>query len=281
MSGFDFKGAQFNLYEKRDRDLICFMLSQALYGEATGVYCGKSLYSARSIEAAKFYIKQAKQEINHLQLFAEIFRELNLEPQRGHWVIRLLSSHNNYYPLKVFLEHAMGEGMVLDVFREVLLQTLPDEAPLDSEDSTYIHPSAEALRRIKRKLRVVCKEEEEHVAWGEKETRLMLQENPHLQTPMWGLLELQLMVAPLITKGLGQEKHPVLSQLNEFIQYVIERSREQAQSMGVRPKKAGTLYRYWAMFMGIILFIRSQFATSHPILEKNYLNELGFETKNK
>ena len=28
------------------------------------------------------------------------------------------TEHNNYYPLKVLMEHALGEGMVLDIFRD-------------------------------------------------------------------------------------------------------------------------------------------------------------------
>src|SRR5690606_4002174 len=35
---FDFKGATFDLDSARDREILRFILSQALYGEATGVY---------------------------------------------------------------------------------------------------------------------------------------------------------------------------------------------------------------------------------------------------
>ena len=38
---FNFQGATFDLYDEGDRAIVGFMLSQALYGEATGVYCGK------------------------------------------------------------------------------------------------------------------------------------------------------------------------------------------------------------------------------------------------
>jgi hypothetical protein len=150
---YDFGGATFDLKSPEDREILRFILSQALYGEATGVYCGKSLYSAGSLEAARFYVRQAKQELAHLQLFADIFRGLDMKPLPAHWVIKLLSSHNNYYPLKVLMEHAIGEGMVLDIFKDILLQTLPDSDP--------------RVPLIKKKLRVVCREEEEHVAWGE------------------------------------------------------------------------------------------------------------------
>src|SRR5439155_23982219 len=169
--GYDFRGATFDLAHPGDREIVRFILSQALYGEATGVYCGRSLYAARSLEAAQFYARQARQELNHLQLFAEIFRALDMTPRPAHWVIRLLSAHNDYYPLKVLMEHALGEGMVLDIFKDVLLQTLPDADP--------------RVPDIKRKLQVVCREEEEHIAWGEKETRRVLAERPWLRWPFY------------------------------------------------------------------------------------------------
>ena len=68
---YDFGAARFDLNAAADREIVRFILSQALYGEATGVYCGKSLYSAGSLEAARFYLRQAKQELAHLQLFAD------------------------------------------------------------------------------------------------------------------------------------------------------------------------------------------------------------------
>ena len=61
--GYDFGGATFDLNDPGDREILCFILSQALFGEATGVYCGRSLYSARSLEAARFYTRQARQEL--------------------------------------------------------------------------------------------------------------------------------------------------------------------------------------------------------------------------
>ena len=89
---YDFGGACFDLDKDEDREIIRFILSQALFGEATGVYCGKSLYAAGSLEAARFYVRQAKQELAHLALFADIFRALDMKPVPAHWVIKLLSS---------------------------------------------------------------------------------------------------------------------------------------------------------------------------------------------
>jgi hypothetical protein len=263
--GYDFGDARFDLEKPDDREILRFILSQALYGEATGVYCGKSLYAAGSLEAAKFYVRQAKQELAHLSLFADIFRQLDMKPSPAHWVVRLLSSHNNYYPLKVLMEHAIGEGMVLDIFKDILLQTLPDDdarVPL-----------------IKKKLRVVCREEEEHVAWGEKETRRLLAEKPWLATPYYGLLELQMSVLPMLVRAFQKRvgSHPVLAHLPGFLAHVRARVYAQGESLGFVPKeRPGFLKRAWAMTYGLALFVRSQFARSTSRLEKIYIDELGF-----
>ncbi len=264
--GFDFGGATFDLQDPDDREILRFILSQALYGEATGVYCGKSLFAARSLEAAQFYVRQARQELGHLKLFADIMRELELEPQDGHWALKLLSTHNNYYPLKVLMEHAIGEGMVLDVFKEVLLQTLPDSDP--------------RVGPIKKKLRVICREEEEHVAWGEKETARILSEKPYLKPAFFGLVELQLALMPALVHrfGKGFERHPVLKQLPEFLRYVEARVRRQGKRLGYVPDiQASTLRRAASVGMGLALLARSQLSRSKSKLEKTYLRELGFE----
>jgi hypothetical protein len=266
--GYDFKGATFDLDDAGDREVLCFILSQALFGEATGVYCGRSLYAARSLEAARFYTRQARQELGHLQLFADIFRALGLEPVPPHWVIRLLSSHNNYYPLKVLMEHAVGEGMVLDIFKDLLLQTLPDSDP--------------RVPAIKKKLRVVVREEAEHVAWGEKETVEMLRAKPWLRTPFMGLVDLQLATLPALVSRLrgARPDHPVLSQLGPFVEHVRQRVRRQGQRLGFYPEQELPRYqRVLAMAAGTLLFARSQVARSRSHLDKNYLSELGFVTR--
>lgn len=265
MDGYDFGSARFDLADPRDRGVLNFVLSQALFGEATGVYCGRSLYAAETLEAAQFYVKQARQELNHLALFADIFRELGLEPEPAHWVIRVLAAHNDYYPLKVLMEHALGEGMVLDIFRDVLLQTLPDGDP--------------RVPAIKKKLRVICREEEEHVAWGEKETRRILQERPELRRAFYGLMELQLWLVPFAVRGLTQRapQHPVLAQLPSFVAHVQRRVWEQGRALGFAPaSRPGPLARSRAIGAGLALLLRSQFARSRSRLDKTYLRQLGF-----
>jgi hypothetical protein len=263
--GYDFQGATFDLNSPRDREIVRFVLSQALFGEATGVYCGKSLFAARSLEAADFYIRQARQEIAHLRLFAEIFRTLELEPLPGHWVIRLLSSHNEYYPLKVFLEHAVGEGMVLDVFKDLLLETLPDSDP--------------RVPSIKKKLRVVCSDEAEHVAWGEKQTRAALEESPWLRTPFYGLFLLQMSTLPLAVRALRKqaEGHPVLSHLDGFVSHVEANATAQGRRLGFVPVETpSAAARASAIGAGLLLYGRSRFARSRSRIDKTYLKELGF-----
>lgn len=263
---YDFGGAKFDLNDPADREILRFILSQALYGEATGVYCGKSLYSAGSLEAARFYLRQAKQELAHLQLFADIFRALDMEPLPAHWVIKLLSSHNNYYPLKVLMEHAIGEGMVLDIFKDILLQTLPDEDP--------------RVPLIKKKLRVVCREEEEHIAWGEKETKRLLAEKPWLGTPYYGLVELQMAVLPMLVRAFEKRvgDHPVLAHLPGFLEHVRTRVYRQGQELGFVPQERPSVgKRALAMGSGLALFVRSQFARSTSKLEKNYISELRLD----
>jgi hypothetical protein len=263
---YDFGDARFDLNDPADREILRFILSQALYGEATGIYCGKSLYSAGSLEAARFYVRQAKQELAHLQLFADIFRALDLRPLPAHWVIKLLSSHNNYYPLKVLMEHAIGEGMVLDIFKDILLQTLPDEDP--------------RVPLIKKKLRVVCREEIEHVAWGEKETKRLLAEKPWLRTPYYGLIEAQMAVLPMLVRAFEKRagNHRVLAHLPGFLEHVRTRVYAQGKELGIVPdQRPGGLKRAYAMGYGVALFVRSQFARSKSTLEKIYIAELGLD----
>ena len=265
MSGYDFGDARFDLSQERDREVLQFVLSQALYGEATGVFCGRSLYNAATLEAAQFYVRQARQELNHLTLFADIFRELGLQPTPAHWVIRVLAAHNDYYPLKVLMEHALGEGMVLDIFRDVLLQTLPDDDP--------------RVPGIKKKLRVICREEEEHVAWGEKETRRILAERPGLKRAFYGLLELQLFLVPFAVGGLKQQApdHPVMQKLDGFVDFVKQRVWEQGQALGFVPAdRPSPSARALAVTSGLGLLARSQLARSRSKLDKRYLEELGF-----
>jgi hypothetical protein len=182
-------------------------------------------------------------------------------------VIRLLSSHNNDYRLKVLMEHAIGEGMVLDVFKEVLLQTLPD--------------SDDRGRQIHRMLATVCAQELEHVAWGEKEVRRLVAEQPGLRTAYYGLIEIQLLLAPLAARRFarGASEHPVLRHLPRFVDHVVTRVRAQSAALGIAPAEPpSTAWRAWAMVRGAALYARSRFARSRSTLDRTYIAELGFSS---
>src|SRR5204863_4621256 len=134
----------------------------------------------------------------------------------------------------------------------------------------------------KKKLRVVCSDEEEHVAWGEKETMRVLAEQPWLAKPFYGLFELQMATLPLLVRALhGQaEGHPVLRHLDGFVAHVRSHAYEQGRRLGYVPEEQpGVLGRSTAMTLGLALYARSRFARSRSKLEHTYLRELGFETE--
>ena len=136
------------------------------------------------------------------------------------------------------------------------------------------------IPEIKKKLRVVCREEEEHVAWGEKETMEILALHRWLRVPYYGLVELQLLLAPVITWVFAKRTgdHPVLSHLPGFVNHVRDRVWQQAKRLGiVSDQPRGVVYRTFCMACGVLLFLRSQLSFSHSTLDKTYLSELGFE----
>jgi hypothetical protein len=156
--------------------------------------------------------------------------------------------------------------MVLDVFKELLMQTLPDSDP--------------RMHGIKKKLRVVCQEEQEHVAWGEKETRRLLLERPGLRRAFYGLLLLQLKVVPTLAKRFlpnSGETHPVLVQVPAFLAYVARRVEAQGRRLGIVPAEPQSkTQKAYAMLSGTALFLRSQLARSRAPLLDTYIQELGF-----
>jgi len=165
----------------------------------------------------------------------------------------------------VLMEHAIGEGMVHDIFKDVLLQTLPDDHPNSAE--------------IKKKLRAICREEVEHVAWGEKETQHFVNSTPWLKWPYYGLVELQISIAPLAARRFAGtfEDHQVLSHLPAFIEHVQNRIRAQATRLGFYPEHRPNFFiRLGAITWGVALYTRSQFSRATSTLDKTYLSELGF-----
>ena len=131
---------------------------------------------------------------------------------------------------------------------------------------------------MKKRLRVVCNEEE-HVGWGKSETVRLLVEKPWLRTPYYGLLQLQLMVAPIITRAFEKRfsSHAVLAHVPAFVDHVRVRVWAQGQRLGfVSKQRLGVFRRSWAIFCGLALYLRSQCSRSQSHSDKRYLQELGF-----
>src|SRR5688572_13350281 len=124
---FNFKGAQFNLSNEEDRQLLAWIFNQFLYGEATGIQCGHWLYRAPTVNAAIFLAKQAGEELSHFRRILRIFSVLGKKPEKAHWAIRFLTSGmmGNSWGEHVAIEMALGEGLVLGVFY-AMIDTIPD-----------------------------------------------------------------------------------------------------------------------------------------------------------
>ena len=108
----------------------------------------------------------------------------------------------------------------------------------------------------------------------------MLVEHPWLKTPYYGLLELQLSLAPVITRAFSRRfsQHPVLDHLPGFVDHVRSKVWAQGQRLGFVPAERPRLARrLWAMGVGLLLYVRSQFSRSRSTLDKTYLEELGFQ----
>jgi hypothetical protein len=62
---------------------------------------------------------------------------------------------------------------------------------------------------------------------------------------------------------------------------VVEQVREQGRRLGFYPEEPpGRLKRWTAMASGTLLFARSQLSRSRSQLDKSYLRELGFPSRN-
>src|SRR5260370_304009 len=147
---FDFRGAR--LDPARDRKLLGWMMNQFLYGEVTGIQCGRWLYDAPDLEAARFFSRQAVEEFQHVDNFVRILALLGEAPAPAHSMVRFLSTGMmpGSFAEHVCLEMALGEGFVLMALYGVI----------DTIDQ-------EEIRSI---LQRAVKQEERHVDFGEQRT---------------------------------------------------------------------------------------------------------------
>lgn len=201
---FDFGGAK--LDPVRDRQALTWMFSQFLYGEVTGVQVGHWLYGAPDLDSARFLAKQAIEELQHVGNFLKVMQALGISPEPAHPVLRFLATGmmGDDWAEHVALEMATGEGFVLTAFYAVI--------------DTLDHPHAVAI------LERAARQEESHVAFGERKTAELIAAEPELRRKllganlvwMWGVTRLARYVDRNLPKG-----HPVLDQLEPFLAHAL------------------------------------------------------------
>src|SRR5256885_8395634 len=164
---FDWSGAR--LHVAHDRAVLGWVMNQFLYGEVTGIQCGHWLYAAPDLDAARFFARQAVEEVQHVDNFLRILDLLGEKPAAPHRGVRFLSTGMmpSNFEEHVCLEMALGEGFVLMALYAVI----------DTIDHDEIR---EILERAVR-------QEERHVDFGERRTREAVARRPGLRRPLLGL----------------------------------------------------------------------------------------------
>jgi hypothetical protein len=258
---FDFAAARFRL--PRDRELLGWIFDQFLYGEVTGIQCGHWLYHAPTLDAASFFARQAVEELNHVRQFLRLYDLIDARPGPAHPVVRLLASGSmgRDYAEHVATEMAVGEGLVLTIFY-ALIDTLEDE-------------------RVAKILEAATRQEERHVAFGEHQTRLLLQRMPSLApallglnlTSVWGVQQ----IAGYMARKLPRD-HEVLRLVPQFLQHVLQVLELRLQRMGLLQGSLGDLggaKRAWLMLRGQTRRFLTRFRPSPARLTRTYLDQLA------
>lgn len=256
---FDFGTAKFRL--PRDRDLLAWIFDQFLYGEVTGIQCGHWLYRAPSLEAATFFARQAVEELSHVRLFLKLYEVIGAKPGPAHPVIRFMAtgSMGSDYAEHVATEMAVGEGLVLMIFY-ALIDTI--EEP-----------------RIVKLLESASRQEERHVAFGEHQTRALVEQNAKLRDYLLGLNLVSIVamnrLATFVAGRMGQE-HEVLQQAPAFLKRLTEILELRLQRMGVLEgslARIGTLRRGWLMAKAYVKHWLGGLKPRPRLLTQTYLSD--------
>lgn len=213
----DFGEALFEL--PRDKDLLAWIFSQFLYGELTGVQIGHWIRQAPDVESAKFLARQCIEELQHVDVFLDLFKWLGARPVKVHPVVKLLSGESADWQEHCALEMAQGEGFVLMIFYGII-DCMPDE-------------------KIKKRLQAACRQEESHVEFGELQTMAALKHKPALRKRLLGLHILSLWAVKRFERWLNKrvsKDHPVLKQLPSLLQSIIKQTDTRLQRMGMTDK---------------------------------------------
>lgn len=213
---FDFGGAK--LDPVADRDVIAFAVQQFLYGEVTGIQVGHWLYNAPDLDAARFFARQSLEEMQHVGNFLRILEILGVEAQPAHPAIRFLATGMmpSTFEEHVALEMALGEGLVLEAFYALI--------------ETVEHPEIVAI--LKRGVR----QEESHVAFGERRTKAAIESRPALRRRLLGTCLMSLWVVSRFGRYLEKKmppEHPLLRQIPAFVAHVVKNAEIRLRRIGV------------------------------------------------
>ena len=262
---FDFKGAKFDLAQEKDREFLGWVMNQALYGEATGIQCGYWLYRAPNLSCSSFIAKQATEEFSHLKRFLRILTLLGQEPKPASKVIRFMSTGmmGGTWGEHVAIEMAMGEGLVLNAFY-LLEQTIDDP-------------------EIHKIIAHTTKEEESHAAFGERETQKWMKDYPGQRNLLLGSMIIQVFAMNVMTRVLvsrskkdGFSDHPVLKQIPQFFDHVMNNYEMRAERMGVsrgRISEMSLLSKTLVLMQVPFIKIKNIFFKQYPLITKSYLED--------
>lgn len=221
---FDFGAARFDLENPTDRRLLGWIFNQFLYGEITGIQCGYWLYNAPTLIAAQFLARQATEELSHVKRFLKILELIGENPAPPHRAIRFMATGmmGGSWGEHVTMEMALGEGLVLTLFY-AMEQTISDP-------------------QVQKLITSALKEEESHVAFGERESQAWLEEHPGDRKLFLGQVLLQWWAMKVIKRfvlrkliQISGSEHPVFRQFSEFYDHVIRVLETQVELLGISP----------------------------------------------
>ena len=256
---FDFGRAKFRL--PADARILKWIFDQFLYGEITGIQCGHWLYRAPSLEAAAFFARQAVEELSHVRQFLRIYDLIDLKPGPAHPLIRFMAtgSMGTDYVEHVATEMAVGEGLVLTIFY-ALIDTIED-------------------KRVVKILESAARQEERHVAFGERQTRRLVEQNPRLASCLLGLNLGSILamdrLAGYVSRRLGRE-HEVLRQAPAFLEHLVAILELRLQRMGIlsgRISQLKPLARLWLIASAYLRHWLVRLRPRRKLLTRTYLDD--------
>jgi hypothetical protein len=199
--------------------------------------------------------------LSHVRQFLRIYDLVGVRPGPAHPVIRLMAtgSMGANYAEHVATEMAVGEGLVLMIFY-ALIDTVEDE-------------------RIAKILEAAARQEERHVAFGERQTRWLVEHNPKLGAYLLGLnlgsILAMKRLARYVAQKLGHD-HEVLRQAPAFLERLIAVLELRLQRMGVLTRSIAELSpfrRAWLIGTAYLRHWLAAFRARPKLLTRTYLDD--------